>query len=61
MSRIQKINIQELKNRVYDAFERITAHMLQVFRATVERWQQCFEMGGGGGVMTKPNCTKIHV
>jgi hypothetical protein len=40
---IQKIkNIQELKDRIYDAFERITAHMLEVFGATVERWQQCF-------------------
>jgi len=26
---------------------RITAHMLQqIFRATVEHWQQCFETGG---------------
>jgi hypothetical protein len=35
--------------RIYEAAQALTPNMLRdVFRAAVERWQQCLEMGGGG-------------
>ena len=41
-------NLQDLKQRIRVATALITpAMMRQVFRATKERWQTCFELQGG--------------
>jgi hypothetical protein len=41
-------DLHDLRQRIYEAAQALTPNMLRdVFRAAVERWQQCLEMEGG--------------
>jgi hypothetical protein len=41
-------DLYDLRQRIYGAAQALTLNMLRdVFRAAVERWEQCLEMQGG--------------
>ena len=41
-------DLPQLRERIYEAVAAITPqHLRSVFRATVQRWEQCLEMQGG--------------
>jgi hypothetical protein len=41
-------HLHDLLQRIYEAAQALTPKMLRdVFRAAVERWEQCLEMEGG--------------